>query len=80
MYDDDDDNPDSVLNRMIRVETRLARLQKHMGMRTRITDRELEGSPFNDHADLDYRAKRIETRIYRMLESLNLNPYTGAPL
>jgi hypothetical protein len=79
MYDVDD-NPGSVLNRMIRVETRLARLQKHMGMQTRITNRELEDSPYNDGADIDYRAKRIETRIYRMLESLRLNPRTGAPL
>jgi hypothetical protein len=72
------ESPDT--NRLVRIETRLAKLQEHMGMPTRIPPAVTLASPFNDGSDPDFRLMRIETRIYQLLEALNINPRTGKPL
>ena len=66
-------------SRLVRIETRLARLQENMGMPTRLTSEEITNSSFNDDDSLGSRLARIETRIFRLLEAMNLNPRTGRP-
>jgi len=65
--------------RLIRIETRLARIQTNMGLPTRINPEEVPMSEFAVPVPLNIRLARIETRIYRMLEAMNLNPRTGMP-
>jgi hypothetical protein len=72
------DSPDG--NRLVRIETRLAKLQEHLGLSTRIPREVVMASPFNDESDPDFRLMRIETRIFQMLEALHINPRTGKPL
>jgi hypothetical protein len=66
------------LNRLIRIETRLARLQTHFGMDTRIDSLDADRQQI---AETDQppgqRLSRIETRLFRLMESMNLNPRTG---
>lgn len=64
-------------SRLIRIETRIAKLQEHLGLPTRLSPEVVQASPFNDGSDPDFRLMRIETRIFQMLEALNINPRTG---
>lgn len=70
---------DNEHNRMVRIETRLARLQENMGLPTRMHPEDVAQSPYNDDAPTNVRLMRIETRIFRLLEAMNLNPRTGLP-
>jgi hypothetical protein len=67
------------LDRLIRIETRLARIQENMGLPTRMRSEEVKQSEFAEDISVAARLSRIETRIYRMLEAMNLNPRTGLP-
>lgn len=63
------------IERLIRIETRLAKLQEHFGLPTRVTDDDVV-----QHAmakPINTRLASIETRIVIMMEKLNLNPKTG---
>jgi hypothetical protein len=70
---------DNHLGRLVRIETRLARLQENAGLPTRMTPADVNESPYNDDATTEIRLMRIETRVYRLLEAMNLNPRTGMP-
>jgi hypothetical protein len=63
--------------RMVRIETRLAKLQEHLCMPTRITQQMVEASPLNDTSDLGFRLMRIETRVYQLLDAFDVDPKTG---
>lgn len=70
---------DEFLNRLIRIETRIARIQQHLGIPTRMNDEDLERLEFAQHQPTGKRLARIETRIYKLMESMNINPRTGKP-
>lgn len=65
--------------RLVRIETRLARLQEHLGLSTRLTPEDVQQSPMNDRESLNARLIRLETRVFRLLEAMDLNPRTGKP-
>ena len=68
-------------SRLVRIETRLARLQDYLGITTRITAEDIAQSPLNDYnLPLPARLARMETRVFRLLEALKINPRTGKPL
>lgn len=63
------------IERLIRIETRLAKLQEHFGLTTRITDNDVV--QYAMAKPVNTRLASIETRIVLMMEKLNLNPKTG---
>ena len=71
------DQEDHFLNRVIRIETRIARIQDALGLPTRMDTEDLSKSEFNTPKPLDKRLARIETRIYKLMQSMNINPRTG---
>lgn len=68
---------DEFLGRLIRIETRVARIQEHLGLPTRMNDEDLERLEFAKEQPTGKRLARIETRIFKMMESMNINPRTG---
>lgn len=69
--------PDEYLPRLIRIETRVARIQQHLGLTTRMNQEDLQRLEFAQPEPTGKRLARIETRIYHLMEAMNLNPRTG---
>lgn len=70
---------DEFLNRLIRIETRVARIQQHLGIPTRMNEEDLERLEFAQDQPTGKRLARIETRIFKLMEAMNINPRTGKP-
>jgi hypothetical protein len=68
---------DTEYKRLVRIETRLAKLQEYLCIPTRITQQAVEASPFNDASNPAFRLMRIETRIYQLLDAFDIDPKTG---
>lgn len=68
---------DHFLNRIIRIETRIARIQDALGLPTRMDTEDLSKSEFSTPQPLDKRLARIETRIFKLMQAMNINPRTG---
>lgn len=71
---------DVFLARLIRIETRLARIQQHMGLPTRMDSESTEKSEYAREQPIGRRLARIETRVFKLLEAMNINPKTGQQL
>lgn len=65
------------INRLIRIETRIARIQQHMGLPTRMDAEDLERLEFAQDQPTGKRLARIETKVFKLMEAMNLNPRTG---
>lgn len=70
-------DPDEFTSRLIRIETRVARIQEHLGLPTRMDAEDLERLEFAQEQPTGKRLARIETRVFKLMESMNLNPRTG---
>ena len=70
---------DVLTARLIRIETRIARIQQHLGLPTRMDAEDLERLEFATDQPTGKRLARIETRVFKLMESMNLNPRTGKP-
>lgn len=70
---------DEFTARLIRIETRIARIQQHMGLPTRMDAEDLERLEFAQDQPTGKRLARIETRVFKLMEAMNLNPRTGRP-
>lgn len=70
---------DEFLQRLIRIETRVARIQQHLGMPTRMDNEDLERLEFAQDQPTGKRLARIETKIFKLMEAMNINPRTGKP-
>lgn len=68
---------DEFTNRLIRIETRVARIQHHLGIPTRMDNEDLERLEFAQSQPTGKRLARIETRVFKLMEAMNLNPRTG---
>lgn len=71
---------DQYLTRIIRIETRVARIMDAMGLPTRMDTEDFTKSPFAAPHPMDKRLARIETRIFKLMEAMSLNPRTGKKL
>jgi hypothetical protein len=71
---------DQYLTRIIRIETRIARIMDVMGLPTRMDAEDLTMSPFAIPQPMDKRLARIETRIFKLMEAMSINPRTGKKL
>lgn len=67
------------IQRLIRIETRVARIQQHMGIPTRMDAEDLARLEFAQEQPTGKRLARIETRVFKLMEAMNLNPRTGKP-
>lgn len=65
------------LERLIRIETRVARIQEHLGIPTNMEGEDLARMEHAAEQPVNKRLVRIETRIFKLMEALNLNPRTG---
>ena len=63
--------------RLVRIETRLAAIQEHFGLPTKLDHRSQVFVDFASEQSTNQRLARIETRLYKLMQSLNLNPKTG---
>lgn len=70
---------DEFTARLIRIETRVARIQQHLGIPTRMDAEDLERLEFAQDQPTGKRLARIETRVFKLMEAMNLNPRTGKP-
>lgn len=70
---------DEFLQRLIRIETRIARIQQHLGIPTRMDNEDLDRLEFADDQPTGKRLARIETKIFKLMEAMNINPRTGKP-
>lgn len=68
---------DEFLQRLIRIETRVARIQQHLGIPTRMDNEDLDRLEFADDQPTGKRLARIETRVFKLMEAMNINPRTG---
>lgn len=68
---------DEFISRLIRIETRIARIQQHLGIPTRMDNEDLERLEFATDQPTGKRLARIETRVFKLMEAMNLNPRTG---
>jgi len=68
---------DEFTARLIRIETRIARIQQHMGLPTRMDAEDLERLEFAQDQPTGKRLARIETKVFKLMEAMNLNPRTG---
>ena len=68
---------DEFLQRLIRIETRVARIQQHLGIPTRMDKEDLDRLEHADDQPTVKRLARIETRVFKLMEAMNLNPRTG---
>lgn len=69
--------PDEFTNRLIRIETRVARIQQHLGIPTRMDNEALDRLEFASDQPTGKRLARIETRVFKLMEAMNINPRTG---
>jgi hypothetical protein len=74
------ENQDQHLTRIIRIETRVARIMDAMGLPTRMDAEDLTRSPYAAPQPMDKRLARIETRIFKLMEAMSINPRTGKKL
>lgn len=65
------------LERLIRIETRIARIQEHLGIPTNMVGEDVKRMEFASEQPVNKRLVRIETRIFKLMEALDLNPRTG---
>lgn len=65
------------VERLIRIETRVARIQEHFGMPTNMSAEDIYRVEHASWQPTNKRLARIETRIFKLMEALNLNPRTG---
>ena len=70
---------DEFLQRLIRIETRIARIQQHLGIPTRMDNEDLDRLEFADDQPTGKRLARIETKVFKLMEAMNINPRTGKP-
>lgn len=70
---------DEFTARLIRIETRLARIQQYLGLPTRMDAEDLERLEFAQDQPTGKRLARIETKIFKLMEAMNINPRTGKP-
>lgn len=68
---------DEFTSRLIRIETRIARIQHHLGLPTRMDAEDLDRLEYASDQPTGKRLARIETRVFKLMESMNLNPRTG---
>ena len=73
-------NPDQQTARLIRIETRLARIQEHLGLATRMDGEDLRRIEYASEQPTNKRLARIETRLYKLMEAMDINPRTGKKL
>ena len=73
-------DPDQYLTRIIRIETRVARIMDAMGLPTRMDTEDLTKTPLAASQPMDKRLARIETRIFKPMEAMSINPRTGEKL
>lgn len=73
-------NHDEFTNRLIRIETRVARIQEHLGLPTRMDGEDLARLDKASDQPVGKRLARIETRVYKLMEAMNINPRTGKQL
>lgn len=66
------------LPRLIRIETRLARIQESLGIPTRMDQEDLKRLEFSQDQPVSMRLMHIETRLCKLMEIMSLNPRTGA--
>jgi hypothetical protein len=71
------DDTDEYLARLIRIETRVARIQQHLGIPTRMDNEDLERLELAKEQPTGKRLARIETRVFKLMEAMDLNPRTG---
>lgn len=71
------DEEDEYLQRLIRIETRVASIQQYLGIPTRMDKEDLDRLEFADDQPTGKRLARIETRVFKLMEAMNLNPRTG---
>lgn len=72
-----DEQEDTYLARLIRIETRVARIQQHLGLPTRMDEEDLARLELASSVPTGKRLARIETRVFRLMEAMNINPRTG---
>ena len=70
-------NEELSIERLIRIETRIARIQEHLGLPTRMDNEALAHVEHASIQPLNKRLARIETKVFKIMESMNLNPKTG---
>ena len=70
-------NDELSIERLIRIETRIARIQDHLGLPTRMDPKDVYDSKFASARPINRRLADIETGVYKLMESMNLNPKTG---
>ncbi len=68
---------DHYLTRLIRIETRVARIMEVFGLPTRMDWEDLTRSPLAVPQPMEKRLARIETRIVKLMQAMNINPKTG---
>lgn len=68
------------LARIVRIETRVACIQEHLGLPTRMDRDDLAHIEAATEQPLTQRLARIETRIFKLMEAMSLNPRTGKKL
>lgn len=68
---------DTYLARLIRIETRVARIQQHLGLPTRLSLDDAERLELSGDLPTGKRLARIETRVFKLMEAMNINPRTG---
>ena len=71
-------NEELSIERLIRIETRIARIQDHLGLPTRMDGEDLYHVEHASAQPLSKRLARIETRVFKLMEAMNINPRTGA--
>ena len=70
-------NEELAVERLIRIETRIARIQEHLGLPTRMDNESLYHVEHASAQPLNKRLARIETKVFKIMEAMNLNPRTG---
>lgn len=70
-------NEEMAIERLVRIETRIARIQEHLGLPTRMDAEDLQRLENASEQPPNKRLARIETRIFKLMEAMNLNPRTG---
>ena len=68
---------DEFLPRLIRIETRIARIQEHLGLPTRMDAEDIERLEFASDQPVGKRLARIETKVFKLMEAMNIDPRTG---
>ena len=70
-------NEEMSIERLVRIETRIARIQEHLGLPTRLDEDDAYRVEFASKQPHYKRLARIETKVFKIMEAMNLNPRTG---